>query len=112
HIPFNEATAHAIIASGQKPTQLHNNCSGKHIAMLALAKHIGADLKTYDAPENRIQKRILRCVADFTKVAEDGIAIGIDGCCAPNFAVPVSAMAGSFANLVAPSNFPPIVQQA
>ena len=48
HLPFNEKTAEAMIRRGEKPTQIHNNCSGKHAAMLGFAKLIGADLKTYD----------------------------------------------------------------
>ena len=78
HLPFNEAER--MLRAGETPTQLHNNCSGKHAAMLAFAKHIEADIETYDSPDNRIQKRILKCVSDFTEVPEDEIAIGIDGC--------------------------------
>ncbi len=102
HPPFNEAEAHRMIAAGEKPTQLHNNCSGKHAAMLALAKHIGADFSTYELPSNPVQNAILDCVAQFTEVSVDEIAIGIDGCTAPNFAVPVSAMAKSIINLLSP----------
>ena len=112
HMPFNEAETGRMTREGRKATQLHNNCSGKHAAMLALAKHIDADIKTYDLPESRVQKRILRCVSDFTGVPESEIAIGLDGCAAPNFAVSVAAMAKSFANLIAPANFHPTVQSA
>ena len=100
HLPFNEKRAEEMIRNGEQPTQLHNNCSGKHSAMLAFAKHCGADLKTYDLLENPIQKAILQCVSDFTDIPPDEIKIGIDGCAAPNFAVPISAMAKSFARLV------------
>jgi L-asparaginase II len=112
HLPFSEAEAHRMLRAGIEPTQLHNNCSGKHAAMLAFAKHIGADLASYEAPDHRIQKRILGCIADFAEVSEDQIAIGIDGCAAPNFALPVAAMARSFANLVNPKRFPEITQKA
>ena len=111
HLPFSETDAKLMIRAGEEPTQLHNNCSGKHIAMLALAKQIGAELATYDEPGSRVQKRILRCVADFTEVPEDEIAIGIDGCAAPNFAVPLAAMAKSFVNLMSPSKFPDASQK-
>lgn len=112
HAPFYAAEAERMLREGETPTQLHNNCSGKHAAMLALAKHIDADTATYELAENRIQKRILRCVSDFTGIAENEIAQGIDGCAAPNFAIPVTAMAKSFANLVFPLNFHPAVQAA
>lgn len=112
HWPFSEDETHRMLAAGEQPTQLHNNCSGKHAAMLAFAKHIGADLATYESPDNRIQKRILRAVADFAEVPEAKISIGTDGCAAPNFALPVSSMAKAFANLVNPARFPEITQNA
>ena len=112
HRPFDETESHRMLVTGEAPSQLHNNCSGKHAAMLAFAKHIGADIATYDLLDNRIQKRILRCVADFTEIVEAEIAIGIDGCAAPNFALPVVAMAKSFVNLLSPTKFPEPTQLA
>ena len=112
HMPFNEAEAARMAGSGEKPTQLHNNCSGKHAAMLAFAKHIDADTATYEVAENRIQKRILKCVAEFAEMPVESIATGIDGCAAPNFAIPVSAMAKSFINLIRPKQFHISVQSA
>lgn len=103
-VPFNEAVAEAMLRAGEKPNQMHNNCSGKHAGMLALAKHLGADLETYEALENPVQQAILETVSLFTGIPKDEIPIGIDGCAAPNFALPVSAMAKSFARLV----FPPV----
>lgn len=102
HLPFHEPTAEAMIRSGEKPTQIHNNCSGKHAAMLAFAKHTGADIETYEHLENPIQQKILETIALFTGVPPADIKIGIDGCAAPNFALPISAMARSFARLVNP----------
>ena len=101
-LPFNEKRAEEMIRASEKPTQLHNNCSGKHVAMLAFAKHIGAEIETYDRLENPVQQAILECVAEFTEISKEKIEIGIDGCAAPNFALPVSAMAKSFAKLVFP----------
>ena len=112
HPPFNEDEARRLTAAGYKPTQLHNNCSGKHVAMLAFAKHIGADTATYLPSENRIQKRILRCISDFAEIPENEIAIGIDGCAAPNFAIPVAAMARSFATLVSPAKLHSAIETA
>lgn len=102
HLPFDEARAEEMLRSGEKPTQLHNNCSGKHAAMLAFAKHASADLQTYEHLENPVQQEILKVVSKFTGVPEDEIKIGVDGCAAPNFAVSVAAMARSFARLVLP----------
>lgn len=102
HTPFDEKSAEALIKSGEKPTQLHNNCSGKHAAMLALARHTGADYQTYEKPENPVQRNVLKAVSAFTEIPENEIKIGIDGCALPNFALPLSAMARAFAKLICP----------
>jgi L-asparaginase II len=102
HYPFNEARAGEMVRAGEAATQLHNNCSGKHAAMLAYAKHIGADPTAYDLLENPVQQAILRTIADFTETPEDSIPVAIDGCAAPNFALSLRAMARAFVKLVFP----------
>lgn len=102
HLPFNEKEAERMQRAGEYPTQLHNNCSGKHIGMLAHAKHIGADLATYEAVDHPVQQAILHAVSVFTKTPKEEVLIGIDGCAAPNFAVSILGMTKSFLNLVSP----------
>jgi L-asparaginase II len=102
HLPFSEVEAKKLLRSGERATPLQNNCSGKHAAMLAFAKHIGAETESYDSIDNPIQQEILRSIARFAELPVDQIAIGIDGCTVPNFAMPVAAMAKCFANLIKP----------
>lgn len=113
HLPFNEKEAERMQRAGEHPTQLHNNCSGKHAAMLAHAKHIDADLGSYDSVDNPVQQAILEALSLFTEVPVKKIKIGIDGCAAPNFALPLSGMAKSFLNLISPPDtFPDDVRSA
>ncbi|HEX8177512.1 MAG TPA: asparaginase [Pyrinomonadaceae bacterium] len=100
HEPFSSEVAEELRAGGKRPTVLHNNCSGKHTGMLALALHLGAPIETYDRMDNPVQQRILRSVSEFSGVAPDEIALGVDGCGAPVFGVPVSSMALMYARLV------------
>jgi L-asparaginase II len=102
HLPFNEREAERMLRENEPPTQLHNNCSGKHAAMLAVARHIEADLQTYEELDHPVQQLILEAFAAFTGIPANKIKIGVDGCAAPNFALPVSAMAQAFVNLVSP----------
>ncbi|MGH9945770.1 MAG: asparaginase [Pyrinomonadaceae bacterium] len=104
HLPFYEKEAERILRANENATQLHNNCSGKHAAMLAFAKHINADLDRYEHLEHPVQQAILKTVSIFCEVPEEKIATGIDGCCVPNFAIPLSSMARGFKNLVSPSD--------
>lgn len=112
HLPFNDAEAKRMLRSGIEPTQLHNNCSGKHAAMLAVAKHVGADTGTYCDPRNPVQQMIVEAISLFAEIPKNKIQIGIDGCSAPNFALPLSAMAKSFVNLIRPENFSDNVRSA
>ncbi|HEY8561788.1 MAG TPA: asparaginase [Pyrinomonadaceae bacterium] len=102
HLPFNEQRAEEMIRAGERPTQLHNNCSGKHAAMLAFALLLGADIETYDSVDNPVQRAILRTIADFTETPAEEIPIAVDGCAAPNFALSVRAMAKGILKLVFP----------
>jgi L-asparaginase II len=81
--------------------------------MLAFAKHTAADLANYESAENPVQSAILETISLFTEVPVKKIRVGVDGCAVPNFAVPVSAMATSFLNLIAPpDSFPDEVRAA
>ena len=106
HLPFDNETAKQMIKADERATQIHNNCSGKHSAMLAFAKYTNADLESYLSLENPIQKAILETVSIFTEVPKNEIKLGVDGCSAPNFAVSLRAMASAFAKLVnSPESF-------
>ncbi len=113
HLPFNEKESERMQRAGEHPTQLHNNCSGKHAAMLVTAKHIDEDLATYDEMGHPVQQSILEAISMFAEVPIEEVRIGIDGCSAPNFAVPLSAMAKSFMNLMSPpESFPANIREA
>ena len=105
HLPFSEKESERMLRAGEHATALHNNCSGKHAAMLALAKHIGADVSTYELLENPVQQTILDAVAQFCELPPANIKIGIDGCVVPNFAMPLANMARGFMNLMRPDSF-------
>ncbi len=104
HLPFNEKEAERLLRANESVTQLYNNCSGKHAAMLAFSKHMNADTDRYLRPESPVQQAILKAISIFCEIPTSEIAIGIDGCCAPNFALPLDAMARGFSNLVATPN--------
>jgi L-asparaginase II len=102
HEPFSAEAAAALRERGEKPGVLHNNCSGKHTGMLALALHLGAPTETYDEPGNPVQLMIGRTIEQFSGVPLEDIAVGVDGCGAPVFGVTVRAMALMYARLVVP----------
>src|SRR6185369_14457248 len=94
--------ARVLRERGEQPNALHNNCSGKHAGMLAVAVHLGAPIDNYERPENPVQKMIADVVSQFSGVAVTDLAVGIDGCTAPAFGMTVKAMALAYARLVSP----------
>src|SRR4026209_1691051 len=102
HEPYGVEAALELRKRGEQPNALHNNCSGKHVGMLAVALHLGASIDNYESPENPVQKAIVDVVSQFSGVAVTDMAIGIDGCTAPAFGITMKAMALAYARLVAP----------
>ncbi len=79
------------------PLPIWSNCSGKHAMMLATAKHVGLPLDTYLDPAHPVQVEIRRHIALLGGIDASEVGVGIDGCSAPAFAVPLGAMARSLA---------------
>ena len=102
HEPYSADAAAELRARGEEPNVLHNNCSGKHAGMLAVALQLGAPIDNYDSPENPVQKAIADVVSEFSGIAVTDMAVGIDGCGAPIFGITMKAMALAYAKLVAP----------
>jgi len=102
HEPYSPEAALELRTRGEEPNVLHNNCSGKHAGMLAVALHLGASIDNYDSPESPVQKAIADVVSKFSDVAVTDMAVGIDGCGAPIFGITMKAMALAFARLVSP----------
>jgi L-asparaginase II len=102
HEPFSPAVARRLREEGEEPNVLQNNCSGKHAGMLALALHLEAPIETYDQPDNPVQLEIGKIVSQFSGIAVEDIAVGIDGCGVPVFGITVKAMALMYARLVSP----------
>jgi L-asparaginase II len=88
------------IARARRPRRILHNCSGKHAGMLCACVGAGWAVTAYRDPSHPLQRRILRAVRRATGVARP--AIGVDGCGAPTFGIPLSAMATLFARLARP----------
>ena len=102
HEPFSVEVTRELIRKQEEPNVLQNNCSGKHAAMLGLAKHLDAPTAGYDQRDNPVQQAIARIVSQFCGLPIDELKVGIDGCGVPVFGLPVRAMALGYANLISP----------
>ncbi|MDR3527437.1 MAG: asparaginase [Rhizomicrobium sp.] len=96
-LPRHEPTLRNLLANQEKPSRLHNNCSGKHAGFLTLAKHLGAPIAGYVNISHPVQQAVLATLARLSGVSNP--ASGIDGCAAPNFAIPLTAFARALAQI-------------
>jgi L-asparaginase II len=99
HLPIHEQSRRDLAEAGLEPVRLHNNCSGKHAGMLALARVHGWETTGYNRPEHPVQGRILSEVSRWSGLPYEAIALGTDGCGAVTFALTLQQMAFSYATL-------------
>jgi L-asparaginase II len=101
HAPLYYAAHDELPPAGVQFSTLHHNCSGKHSGMLAYCRQCGLPSDEYVAFDHPLQQAIRVAVAYFTGVDESDLVAGIDGCSAPNYAVPLSRLAFAYARLAA-----------
>lgn len=100
HEPLASRGAKLLRESGRRVTRLHNNCSGKHAAMLARAVAHGWSTKGYERADHAVQQGALDSVAEWTGLSRSEIGVGIDGCGVTVFALPLDRMAYAYARFV------------
>lgn len=97
HPPSYFTATDTVPTPGVRWTQLHHNCSGKHSGFLAYCRMFGHPLKNYLDPDGPLQTRIRNVVQGFA--GPDPVGTGIDGCSAPNFAMPLHRLAQAFGRI-------------
>lgn len=101
HLPLHEPTAHAMVAAGDKPGRIHNNCSGKHAGMLACCVCQQWVTNGYHRPSHPLQQRIRSTLARWMRINADEMATAVDGCGLPTFAIALDAVAEGCARFAA-----------
>jgi L-asparaginase II len=104
HMPSAREASYELVRHSEKPGQVHNNCSGKHAGMLALAKHLGAPLEGYVKSEHPVQRAVAATLSRYCDVDVLHAPMGIDGCSVPTWALPMHKLAQGFARLADPQN--------
>lgn len=105
-VPGDAAARGELAKKGEKPCAVHNNCSGKHAGFLALALHLGVAPERYLERSSESQQRVRQAVLDMTGLAPEQMGEAIDGCSAPTFRMPLSALARAFARVANPQALP------
>ena len=92
----------ALVKADKEPSCMHNNCSGKHAGFLAYCVHEKLNLADYLSQSHPLHQQIKNITALFYETDESSLALGVDGCSAPIFGMPLINQALAYKNLVSP----------
>jgi L-asparaginase II len=112
HWPEATQASRELARAGAEPGQVHNNCSGKHAGMLAVAQRIGVDHHGYTKREHEVQRGVARTLNELCDVDVDTVPCGIDGCSVPTWAIPLRNLALGFARFASGKGLSPARQAA
>ena len=100
HNPLDETSSNNLLLSGITPSQLHNNCAGKHLGMISGCIANNMEIDHYLDYGHPYQKLIRASLESFTESKIKSNCIGVDGCSAPQYAFPLTNIATSMINLI------------
>ncbi len=99
HAPLYYDSVNLPVPAGQQWTSLHHNCSGKHSGFLAWCRLHDLPTANYVDPSHPLQQAIRATLADTVQLDAGAMPSGLDGCSAPNYALPLSRLAHLYARL-------------
>ncbi len=99
HEPLTPRGSAQLRERAQAPSRLHNNCSGKHAAMLAAARANGWPTRGYEVPAHPLQLAIRQRLQPWTGLDAGALDIATDGCGVPVFILSLRQMALAYARL-------------
>ncbi len=102
HEPFDAEAAGRLRARGEAPSALHNNCSGKHAAMLRTCRRVGWSLGDYVAADHPLQRAIEATLDRFCRTGGGSLGSARDGCGVPTYRAPLVATATAYAAFADP----------
>jgi len=92
----------------EKPTALHNNCSGKHSGFVCACCHSGEDPRGYAGYDHPLQAEIRGIMESLTGAPLSRDNCGTDGCSIPTYAVPLVSLARGFGKMATGKGLEPI----
>ena len=100
HGPLDKTASEKIMYSRKRFNELHNNCAGKHLAMLTsclLNKHSIANYLDFNHPH---QKNIRKVFNKFTETKLSKENFSLDGCSAPQYSFQIKSISKALNNLI------------
>ena len=99
HVPMYFASTNQKPPAGSVWQAVQNNCSGKHAGFLAWCAYHNKLPETYLKMDHPLQVAVRKSLSVWCDYPEARFLNGIDGCSAPNYALPLSNLALGYARL-------------
>ena len=106
HAPTYAAAREKLRDSGQAPSAVHNNCSGKHSGMLAVAEALGVSTAHYVDRDHPVQVEVRSGIETVLHEPLNTDRVGTDGCSIPTWAAPLRQFAAGFARMATGQGLP------
>ena len=100
HGPLDKKASEKIIYSRKKFNELHNNCAGKHLAMLTSCLVNNQNINNYLDYNHTHQKNIRKVFNKFTKTKLSKKNFSLDGCSAPQYSFKIKSISKALNNLI------------
>ena len=100
--PLAAGMKRALLAGGEKPAPIHQNCSGKHAGMLTLARHLGVATSGYSEYAHPVQQAWMKTLAELVEIDVSTLDWERDGCGVPAICMPMERVAYGCALLARP----------
>lgn len=100
HAPLSRTMQDKMLLRGEKPTQIHNNCSGKHLGFLVLCKINGWDVENYYELNHPLQQAVIGKIYELCDIKTKEFPITTDGCGVPIVSMPLYKMLVGYINLL------------
>ena len=100
HNPLDIKASENLFRSNQNPNQLHNNCAGKHLAMITSCLINEYNTNKYLSFNHPHQIKIRKIFEKFTNHKINRKNYGIDGCSAPQYSFKIKDICKMLINLI------------
>ena len=100
HAPYDEETFHKMLRAGGAPSQIHNNCSGKHCGLMTQALELDRSVAGYTNFDHPVQEELRVVQERFFSIKMQ--KWGIDGCGIPTYSIPLLNLGLGLAKIANP----------
>lgn len=92
-MPLSKSCERELVSRGEKPSNLYQNCSGKHAGMLTMARYLKVNTAGYIQHDHPVQRAWMNSLSSLVETDIAGLAWEQDGCGMPAICMPLETLA-------------------